>query len=60
MDLFGPFQEQGSEAVYFRGLDDHWNDHGQDVAAQVVTRFLEANDLLERLGGGQQVAGQGE
>ncbi len=47
VDLYGVFEARGSEAVYFRGFDDHWNDVGQDLAAEVVAGFLGSNGLLE-------------
>ncbi|MAG30568.1 MAG: hypothetical protein CL908_06695 [Deltaproteobacteria bacterium] len=46
VDLFTPFSEQGSETVYFRGFDDHWNDHGQDFAGELVADFLIRRNLL--------------
>ncbi len=48
IDLFSTFQSRGSEAIYFRGFDDHWSDAGQDVAAAVVADSLVASGLLER------------
>ena len=46
VDLFTPFAELGSEAIYFRGLDGHWNDRGQDFAGELVADFLIRNVLL--------------
>ena len=46
VDLFTPFSKRGSKEVYFHGFDDHWNDHGQDVAGDVVADFLVSHGLL--------------
>lgn len=46
VDLFTPFREEGPKAVYFRGFDDHWNDHGQDLAAKIVAGFLSDSGVL--------------
>jgi hypothetical protein len=48
VDLYTPFQSRGSEAIYFRGFDDHWSDPGQDVGAAVVSDALVAEGLLGR------------
>jgi hypothetical protein len=50
VDLFSPFAARGTEAVYFHGFDDHWNDAGQDLAAQLVAEFLGSHGLLDGLG----------
>ncbi|MEX2209242.1 MAG: SGNH/GDSL hydrolase family protein [Myxococcota bacterium] len=47
VDLYSVFAARGTEAVYFRGFDDHWNDAGQDLAAEVVASFLGSHGLLD-------------
>lgn len=47
LELFTPFRERGSKAVYFQGFDDHWNDPGQDLAAELLAGFLETRQLVE-------------
>lgn len=49
VDLYSAFAAHGSESIYFRGFDDHWNDEGQDFAAQVVADHLRSHGLLESL-----------
>jgi hypothetical protein len=46
VNLFGPFQARGGRDLFFRGPDDHWNDRGQDVAADVVAEALLSSGLL--------------
>ncbi len=46
VDLYGPFAKEGTERVYFKGLDDHWSDFGQDLAARVVADALAERRLL--------------
>lgn len=45
--LLSPFRSKGGVALYLRGGDDHWNDLGQEVAAQEMVDFLEQNTLLK-------------
>lgn len=40
LDLFEPFQQRGGCRLYFGGNDNHWNDEGQRVAADVVMEHL--------------------
>jgi hypothetical protein len=40
IDLFGPFQESGAEDLYFKQMDDHWNDAGQDLAADITVAHI--------------------
>ncbi len=49
VDLYSAFAAHGSESIYFRGFDDHWNDAGQDLAARVVAEQLRAHGLLAPL-----------
>lgn len=40
INLFDFFQQRGAAQLYFSGGDDHWNELGQAVAADVVADFL--------------------
>ena len=46
VNLFGPFWERRADALYLKGLDDHWNARGQAYAAELVSEFLSAQHLL--------------
>jgi len=47
VDLFGTFRERGGTDLYFRGLDDHWNDLGQDLAAETVAGVIASSGFLD-------------
>lgn len=49
VDLYSAFAARGSEALYFRGFDDHWSDAGQAFAADLVADRLAELGLLDRL-----------
>jgi hypothetical protein len=42
-----PAMSDEKKPVFYR-LDDHWNPHGHEVAARVVSRFLRDSDFLEQ------------
>lgn len=46
VNLFGPFWERGARELYLKGGDEHWNEHGQDFAAELVSNFVIAQGLL--------------
>ncbi len=46
LSLFDPFKERDANALYFHGGDDHWNAAGQALAAELMTEYLAANNLL--------------
>lgn len=46
VDLFPVFHAKEPESLYFRGGDDHWNDAGQDLAAERMAAYLLSNGLL--------------
>jgi hypothetical protein len=46
LDLFPPFRAHGADALYFDGLDDHWNDAGQALAAQLAAEAIVEQGLL--------------
>jgi hypothetical protein len=51
LDLFGPFSEHGADDLYFAGLDDHWNDAGQELAAKLASDEIVARGLLDAAAG---------
>jgi lysophospholipase L1-like esterase len=46
VNLFGPFWERGARDLYLKSWDDHWNPKGQEFAAEIVSSFVTANNLL--------------
>jgi len=46
VNLFGPFWERRADDLYRKGLDDHWNPRGQAYAAELVSEFVSAQNLL--------------
>jgi len=52
VNLFEPFSARGARELYLKGVDDHWNEPGQDFAAELVSDFVVARDLLAVHGGG--------
>jgi hypothetical protein len=46
VNLFVPFWERGARDLYLKGGDDHWNKRGQDFAAELVSKFITAQDLF--------------
>lgn len=46
VNLFGPFWEHGARDLYLKGADNHWNERGQDFAAELVSNFVTAQGLL--------------
>ena len=40
LNLFGPFMANTPEDLYFPGNDNHWNDRGQDLAAQLSAQRI--------------------
>jgi hypothetical protein len=46
LNLFAPFRERGADALYLKGVDDHWNERGQDQAAELVGGWIVAHGLL--------------
>lgn len=47
VNLFTPFQEHCADDLFLHGLDDHWNDRGQDFGAERVAAFLASSGLLD-------------
>lgn len=37
VNLFEPFRERGAGDLYLKGVDDHWNEAGQELAAELVS-----------------------
>ncbi len=46
LNLFGPFSEHGADELYLKGVDDHWNEAGQDLAARLASEVAIAQDLI--------------
>jgi hypothetical protein len=46
VNLFAPFQSGDAGKLYFHGGDDHWNETGQRLAAELVARYLLQNGLV--------------
>jgi len=46
VNLFEPFWEYRARDLYLKGGDDHWNPSGQDFAAELVSNFIIAQDML--------------
>lgn len=46
VNLFPPFAARGARDLYLKGVDDHWNERGQDFAAQLVSEFIVERRLL--------------
>ncbi len=53
VDLFAPFRARGADALYFRDVDDHWNDAGEAYAAQIVADAIVASTLLDPAAAGK-------
>jgi hypothetical protein len=47
INLFHAFSDQVADELYFKGEDDHWNDAGQLLAAQVTAQRL-SSVILDR------------
>ncbi len=47
LNLFTQFDGSDPSEYYFRGVNNHWDGHGQDVAAAPVKEYMMANALLE-------------
>ena len=48
VNLYEPFARQGATSLYFQGGDNHWNDAGQALAAQLVAAEIARNGWLPR------------
>lgn len=46
LDLWGAFTAGDANALYFHGGDNHWNDAGQALAAELAARSILARELL--------------
>lgn len=46
VNLFGPFRERGAGELYLKGVDDHWNEAGEDFAAELVSDAVIAQGIL--------------
>jgi hypothetical protein len=48
VNLFEAFQRHGVDGIFLNGLDDHWNDEGQGLAASVVAQYVIDQGLVAR------------
>ncbi len=48
VNLFGPFWENRARDLYLKGGDDHWNERGQDFAAELVSNYVTAQGWLRK------------
>lgn len=46
LNLFGPFWAHGASDLYLKGVDDHWNEAGQDLAARLASEAVLAQGLI--------------
>jgi lysophospholipase L1-like esterase len=46
VNLFEPFWEHRARDLYLKGGDDHWNDRGQNFAAELVSNYVTEHGLL--------------
>ena len=46
LNLFGPFAAHGASRLYLKGVDDHWNEAGQDLAARLASEVVIAQGLI--------------
>jgi lysophospholipase L1-like esterase len=46
VNLLTPEWSARASELYFRGGDGHWNDQGQDVAAEIVAGYITTHGLL--------------
>lgn len=48
LDLYEPFSSRDCNALYFHHGNNHWNDRGQALAAELVAELIQSSGLLER------------
>jgi hypothetical protein len=46
VNLFGPFWERRADDLYLKAPDGHWSPRGQAYAAELVSEFVSARNLL--------------
>lgn len=46
VNLYEFFRRQDPISLYFKGGDDHWNDQGQKLAAEIFSEYLIAEQLI--------------
>lgn len=44
LNLLPEFRRHGGTSLYLKGGDDHWNNAGQDLAAELLTTYLRNNN----------------
>lgn len=45
LNLFDIFLDADPDNLYFHWEDDHWNDRGQEIAAEAMTEYLLAHSF---------------
>jgi hypothetical protein len=53
VNLFDPFWQRRADGLYLGGMDDHWNARGEAYAAELMSEFLRAQNLLAIPNGSQ-------
>jgi len=43
VNLYDVFRKNDPENLFFNGRNNHWNDAGQDIAAEVMTSYITSN-----------------
>lgn len=46
VDLFDVYMRSNPDVLYFSGLNSHWNDAGQDLAAEETAQYISQNRML--------------
>ncbi len=46
LNLMDEFRAKGGASLFLKGGDDHWNDHGQEVAAEATAQFVLSENLF--------------
>ncbi|MCH7959084.1 MAG: SGNH/GDSL hydrolase family protein [Candidatus Hydrogenedentes bacterium] len=46
VDLFDVYMRNDPDVLYFGGLNSHWNDAGQDLAAEEMVQYILQNRML--------------
>ena len=48
LSLFNIFSQHNANELYYRGGDDHWNNVGQQIAAEAMAEYLFSHGVLHR------------
>ena len=47
VNFFEPFMHNNPDTLYFKKDNNHWNDRGQDIAAQKTAAYITLKNLLK-------------